>query len=243
MLITCPTCSAAYRVPDDAIGPNGRNVQCDSCGAQWRQSREEEVEEGATVARFSDYGSEGANLSPEADDEADDEEDAAEDAEERPRTPGLEEAAALLHEMREESARSDPLGDATEADPLTPPPPPIERRSAEAVTEDEIRATIAADSKSAPAVGRAADKAAEKAAPVAIAPAHEERRGGFRVGFLLAMMVVAALAFAYLASDSLAAQFPGAASALGLYVDAVDAVRGQVEGLAGGVMEKAPATE
>lgn len=234
MLITCPTCSAVYRVPDDAIGPNGRNVQCDACGAQWRQRQEDVLEEGAAVERFADDESEGVSL-PEADHGG--------EMAERPRTPGLEEAAELLHEMREESARSGSLGVATEADPLTPPPPPIEKRGDEIVTEDEIRATIAADSKSAPAVGRAAEKAAEKAAPIAVAPAHEGRKGGFRVGFLLAMMVVAALAFAYLASDSLAAQFPGAASALGLYVDAVDAVRGLVERLAGGVMDEAIATE
>ena len=40
MLITCPTCAAVYRVGDDAIGPDGRNVQCDACGAQWRQAPE-----------------------------------------------------------------------------------------------------------------------------------------------------------------------------------------------------------
>jgi len=35
MLLSCPTCEAQYRVPDDAIPPVGRNVQCASCAHVW----------------------------------------------------------------------------------------------------------------------------------------------------------------------------------------------------------------
>jgi predicted Zn finger-like uncharacterized protein len=35
MQITCPTCAAAYVVPDGAIGPKGRRVRCRSCDTSW----------------------------------------------------------------------------------------------------------------------------------------------------------------------------------------------------------------
>lgn len=35
MLISCPLCPKSYRVPDDAIPPEGRDVSCSACGTVW----------------------------------------------------------------------------------------------------------------------------------------------------------------------------------------------------------------
>ena len=37
MIIQCKSCNKSFNVPDDAIGNNGRLVQCSSCGNKWTQ--------------------------------------------------------------------------------------------------------------------------------------------------------------------------------------------------------------
>ena len=37
MILSCNACEKKFVVPDNAIGPNGRLVQCSSCGNQWKQ--------------------------------------------------------------------------------------------------------------------------------------------------------------------------------------------------------------
>ena len=37
MILSCNSCEKKFVVPDNAIGTNGRLVQCSSCGNQWRQ--------------------------------------------------------------------------------------------------------------------------------------------------------------------------------------------------------------
>ena len=37
MILSCNSCEKKFVVPDNAIGPNGRLVQCSSCGNQWKQ--------------------------------------------------------------------------------------------------------------------------------------------------------------------------------------------------------------
>jgi len=201
MLITCPTCAAVYRIDDGAIGPKGRNVQCDACGAQWRQAPKIEVAEDVSETPVSRN------------------EAAAGLAETRPKTPGLEEAAELLHEMREESARTDSSAIFGDEAANTGESAIVEAKKAEELAvEKEVRSIIASANKKSPS-------------------AEKRKGGGFRVGFIVALMFVAALAFAYLANDLLADQFPGAASILSAYADAVDMIRGSVEKLAAGVMK------
>lgn len=37
MILTCPSCSASYNVPNEAIGPDGRQVRCKKCKHEWFQ--------------------------------------------------------------------------------------------------------------------------------------------------------------------------------------------------------------
>ncbi len=37
MILNCNACEKKFVVPDNAIGANGRLVQCSSCGNQWKQ--------------------------------------------------------------------------------------------------------------------------------------------------------------------------------------------------------------
>lgn len=53
MRLICPNCNAQYEVPDSAIPPEGRDVQCSSCGHTWFQpgyGAEPEDETQETVA-------------------------------------------------------------------------------------------------------------------------------------------------------------------------------------------------
>ena len=37
MILTCNSCGKKFVVPDNAIGPSGRMVQCSYCGNKWKQ--------------------------------------------------------------------------------------------------------------------------------------------------------------------------------------------------------------
>tara|TARA_X000001036_G_scaffold293070_1_gene272355 strand:+ start:137 stop:670 length:534 start_codon:yes stop_codon:yes gene_type:complete len=38
MIIECKSCNKKFIIPDSAIGPSGRLVQCSSCGNKWKQT-------------------------------------------------------------------------------------------------------------------------------------------------------------------------------------------------------------
>ncbi|MBP2303279.1 zinc-ribbon domain-containing protein [Azospirillum picis] len=40
MIVTCPTCSTRYTLPDQSVGSDGRKVKCARCGHVWRQMPE-----------------------------------------------------------------------------------------------------------------------------------------------------------------------------------------------------------
>lgn len=43
MILTCPSCSASYNVPAEAIGPKGREVRCKKCAHVWFQAGEKKA--------------------------------------------------------------------------------------------------------------------------------------------------------------------------------------------------------
>jgi len=50
MILTCPACDTKYVVKDDAIPPGGRQVRCASCKHRWHQEPEGAVVEAESVA-------------------------------------------------------------------------------------------------------------------------------------------------------------------------------------------------
>lgn len=46
MMIECPACATRYEVPENAIGPGGRNVRCAKCEHSWQVFREDGREDG-----------------------------------------------------------------------------------------------------------------------------------------------------------------------------------------------------
>ena len=44
MILACPNCESKFRVPDGAVGPNGRKVKCRKCGHQWHANQEDDLD-------------------------------------------------------------------------------------------------------------------------------------------------------------------------------------------------------
>lgn len=44
MILTCPECATRYFVPDEKMGPDGRNVKCANCGHRWHASATPDLE-------------------------------------------------------------------------------------------------------------------------------------------------------------------------------------------------------
>ncbi len=51
MILTCNSCGKKFVVPDEAITPSGRMVQCGSCGNKWKQFPVGEVKNPQSISR------------------------------------------------------------------------------------------------------------------------------------------------------------------------------------------------
>jgi predicted Zn finger-like uncharacterized protein len=237
MRITCPSCQAVYEAPDAEIGV-GRSVECSACGARWWQPGETAAEGGSGESRMPGLEETAAELRAFRDEAAAPPAPAADGdataAEEPEQAPEAQAAAAerpspagglrAAEPVAPEAPRGGLHGIQSEAEPRRsgerrveeipiPPPPPLApggtppRRRPASIDAQRLTAEL-----------RAAEEEPER-----------RRGGGFAAGFVAALLISAALAFAYLERERLADIAPQAAPALEAWGDVVDEARASVE--------------
>ncbi|MDR0810318.1 MAG: zinc-ribbon domain-containing protein [Gemmobacter sp.] len=245
MRLICANCDAQYEVAEDAIPPEGRDVQCSSCGYAWFQPSPhvlaaEAEEEELFEPPLETQRAPGAEP-PEP------EKPVGEEAPLGSSLRGLDES--LLAVLREEAERETQARAREEAVPL------------------ETQGDLGLDGAAPSAISRAARRGAESAGiatglrepPRAargrdllpdieeinstlrpggvfvgartMAPADGRSGPGFRRGFMLALLIGAVLVLAYLVALRLTVQVPQLVPVLDGYVAMVDGARLWLDGL------------
>ncbi|MGI3183906.1 zinc-ribbon domain-containing protein [Nioella aestuarii] len=233
MRLTCPNCSARYEVDDSLVPPEGRDVQCSNCATTWFQpghrARVEEPE-----------GAQTASAAPRRDLDP-----ALRDIlrEEREREEQLRRAAAPVQEEQEEMA-------------LDSAPPPTTRTTDANLPEEEddediaaIREMVAADTGRPDRRGArdmfpdieeinstlrattdrsSGDRATSDIDSMDVRP---RRRRGFRIGFMLMVLVAGAAIGAYAFQSELVAALPQSEPFLTPFVEQIDQLRLQLDDL------------
>jgi len=154
MRLICPNCDAQYEVPDDAIPPGGRDVQCSNCQLSWFQTekpivpgRDTSKPEAAPVAE-EETVADAAEIEVEASEpEIDTEEQPKADPipepepnpDPAPQRKQLDDAVASI--LREEASFGGPA--VATAGAIAKPPPTETARPPVPVTEDATRQRIA----------------------------------------------------------------------------------------------------
>ena len=247
MRLLCPNCDAEYEVEASVIPANGRDVQCSNCGHAWYQlppeiEADREAEAALHDAPLPAPMPSAAGAGP-----------ISTVIDELPRR-GLDESVlAVLREEaeRETAARFNekPQGVETQIDmglqpaeyggayggaaaqriarlkgvDATPTAPFKPQTRREMLPEiEEINSSLRASSEKR---GGAAAAVAETMMP----PARKTK--GFRNGFVVMLLLGAALAAVYLMAPKIAQQIPGAAAGMQAYVASVDAVRVMLDGI------------
>lgn len=228
MRLICPNCDAEYEVDGSLFPKEGREVQCSNCSNTWF------VKVGDDAPADPGPAQTPPQLTPEP--ETDEPPTAAASEDEPKRQDADPKALGILHAEveREKRARAEEAsGLETQADlglddtqtsttspdlepteaALAPAPRRPEGNKRELLPDiEEINSTLA----------DAPDPELEEGSPEAKA---EKGRSSFRLGFGLALIVIASLLIVYAYSPEIAERFPEAAGALQSYVDTVDQLR------------------
>ena len=217
MRLICSSCGAVYKVPDTAIPPEGREVQCTNCGHGWFH-KTPEATEGPEPGTPPAAGS-----SPRT-------EPAPEDGSAPRRPPVDPKVRQVLREEadREIEARRRERAGPRPAEPVREAPPtqePAARRASSARIEPPT-ATAAGLSPAAGAVPP--DRRASR----------RRTGGGFVTGFVLTLVAVGALAAAYVYDEAVVEAAPAAAEPMAGYVAAVDDARVAVNGATRSLVER-----
>ncbi len=249
MRLICTNCDAQYEVAEDAIPPEGRDVQCSNCGHAWFQPSPHVLAAEAEEAELFEPPPEMPAV-PEAElpePEPEPEEPVVEGAAPGSSLRGLDES--LLAVLREEAERETQARAREEAVPLetqgdlgldSATPAAISQAArrlaelAEIDTEPEDRPRPAKGRDLLPdieEINSTLRPGGDFAGAETMAPADGRPGSGFRSGFVLALLIGVVLVLAYLMAPRLAAQMPGLAPALDGYVAAVDGARLWLDGL------------
>lgn len=233
--IVCPSCGARYQVPDESIGPDGRNVTCSSCSHKWRAYREAPAET-----------AEAAESPPAAAEEAAAEEAAAEEAAAAPPPSGREEQMDTIRRMLDELKRTEESGpdpDAATAAARPSRPEQAARRrddddelADEDLDADPLKARITRltkDGRPGKEAARMANYDAAKlrkkherrARQLQRAKERKRRSGAFVTGFTLVAAVAATMVGLYVLHPQIVASSPQMGPAMNQYVVTVDRYR------------------
>lgn len=260
MRLVCPNCDAEYEVDASAIPDGGRDVQCSNCGHAWFQLppeveaeiAAEEALYDAPAAAAPAVAARGGQPQPHEPEPAAVEEPVRRSIDESVLSVLREEAEREVEARKTEvptvevqaelgleapaaggavARRLARLKGVTAADAAHP-----QARREMFPEIEEINSTLRASSER---------RSGDAAAVAETMSQSRAKRGGFRSGFVLMLVLGVALLAVYVMAPKLAQQIPAASGALTAYVAAVDAARlafdallksaiGFLRGLAGG---------
>lgn len=213
MRLGCPKCGALYEIDEGAIPASGREVHCTACDHRWFQHPGTPA---APPAPDRDEVPEPAAPGPAPDARA------AEPPRPRPTDP------AVLQILREEASR-EMEARRRDASPASEPAqsPPAEPE----IAPQPRRALLPEIDESNPAPGATGPQPG--AGTIILHAKEEPARGGFAAGFAAALLLGLLAAAAYRWSGELSAAVPALAEPLGVYVAAIDTLRGMIRTPAG----------
>ena len=235
MRLTCPNCSARYEVDDSLVPPEGRDVQCSNCATTWFQpGNRARVEEPEAAENAAATAAPRRDLDPALRDIL---------REEREREEQLRRAVAPVEEQEEMALDSPaaPATRATEAEDQAPDEDEDVAAIRDMVAEEtarpgrpqgahelfpdieEINSTLRATSDR-----NSGDFSTSDVDSMDVRP---RRRRGFRLGFLLVVLLAGAGIGAYAFAPEIIEFVPQAEPALTSYVDQVDQLRFQLDDL------------
>lgn len=261
MRLTCPNCSARYEVDDSLVPPEGRDVQCSNCGTTWFQpGNRTRIEESETApaedATFEPTEAEPAAAEPAGSSPTRRELDpAVRDLlrEEREREEALRHGGVAGGiEAQEEMALTDPAG--ANAEPEATADDSDEAADAETLAALRSATAIGTAAAAAPS-GRdllpdieeinstlraTTDRNAREldSSDIETIEAIPRRRRGFRLGFVLVVLLAAAAIGIYIYAEDIAEALPQAGPVLDSYAAQVDAFRFWLDNLVQGLAER-----
>lgn len=246
MRLVCPNCDAKYEVPDDAIPPSGRDVQCANCNHAWFQMKpgtepaspvKAPLTADATATVEVAEGTAPALDAPATATKgyAVDESVLAILREEAEREAKARTAESRPIETQTDLGLENAISSIVAAPSATPAPSRAADLAHDPLTEESLRPSarrdLLPDVEEINSTLRPSERPVDPDAEIDALPDLTGGRNSFRSGFLMMMALAIIGLVAYLAAPQLAQQVPSLEGPLTAYVAFVDIVRMQIDGL------------